>query len=260
MGCPLTQTSAQPVAPTIPLPRCCGASRVPGGLYLANGVVVSGGKPVWDFLLDPVTPVASMAKFQGIQELPNELYPPDFDRSTGIILVDMVSEHDYQVPDFVEETKRLGLSRRVQKTFPFERLSGRRGNIWLAMLHWKAQLTWSWNDPNMVTLRYKKCQWNDMGDARNDHAPDCIFHLWLDLWRNEVYPKQTRVMPGFKYAPLAVISDDQQAGVASSYFPGCTYGPAIFMVVPITHLEAVEYVPDGFDPDAAGMDVLLCAK
>ena len=96
--------------------RGCG-TRQPGGAYLAVPLG-PGGSPVETFLVDP--PVAVDAVSLGLSAVGVTLVQ----RDGATHVLDVVGrEHYPTVAGFVEEARRLGISRRVSKTTAFSRLN-----------------------------------------------------------------------------------------------------------------------------------------
>lgn len=77
-----------------------------------------GGKPIEDFLFDP--PVLMNAEALGIKSLGVTAI-----ESNGVIhLIDVVGSKFYpNVADFIEEVRRLGLSRKIASNFNFSQLT-----------------------------------------------------------------------------------------------------------------------------------------
>lgn len=90
--------------------RGCG-TRVHGGIYVESGGPV--GLPIEAFLVDPAVPLKQVDPYGavtpvGVHVLPVATDPPVFH------LVDWVGAQHYpNVQDFIEETRRFGLSRRL---------------------------------------------------------------------------------------------------------------------------------------------------
>lgn len=99
----------------VPVVRGCGR-RIAGGIYVECGMS-AGGKPVEFFLMDPPTPLP-----QGLTIAPQGV--SWVQRDDVWHLVDWVgSTHYPNVADFLEEVRRFGLSRRIPKGEPFERIT-----------------------------------------------------------------------------------------------------------------------------------------
>jgi hypothetical protein len=112
--------------------RGCG-SRVVGGIYaeVKNG---TGGSPIEAFLIDP--PQAVDAQALGLTDKGVRLI-----EIGGVWHVfDIVGEKHYPyVADFVEEGRRMGISRRLPQNLDFEKLD--LVNSRLVLLHRKALIT-----------------------------------------------------------------------------------------------------------------------
>lgn len=99
----------------VPVARGCG-TRVAGGIYAECGTS-ENGLPVEAFIMDPPEAIPEHLHLapQGVAWV---------ERRGVWHLVDWVgSEHYPNVADFIEECRRYGLSRRVPRTAPFERLT-----------------------------------------------------------------------------------------------------------------------------------------
>lgn len=109
--------------------RGCGASRVAGGLYAVSG---GGTTPLEEFLFcPPVLPPAGMR----IAPRGVTLF-----QHGGIwhIADHIGSEHYPNVADYVEEVRRLGLSRRIPANLDFSLLT--RGKSRIVLLHSRAYI------------------------------------------------------------------------------------------------------------------------
>lgn len=136
--------------------RGCGV-REPGGIYI-GARHDPNGLPIWDFLIDPPMPV------------PPELGLPD----RGVLLVqdadgvthvfDRVGLSGYpNVADFIEETMRYGLSRRIQRSADFAALDARSTII---LAHPRAIIT---NADAYYTELYVESE-----DYQNAHPWACV--------------------------------------------------------------------------------------
>ena len=96
--------------------RGCGV-RQPGGAYLAVPLG-PGGSPIEAFLLDPpivMDPVALGLSAVGVTMI---------DRDGVTHVLDIVGrEHYATVAEFIDEARRLGVSRRIARTSDFSRIS-----------------------------------------------------------------------------------------------------------------------------------------
>lgn len=99
--------------------RGCGV-RQPGGAYLAVPLG-PGGSPIEHFLLDP--PILIDANALGLSAVGVTLVERD-DGATHVL--DIVGrEHYPTVAEFIDEARRLGVSRRIAKNSDFSRLTPR---------------------------------------------------------------------------------------------------------------------------------------
>jgi hypothetical protein len=107
--------------------RGCGY-RQPGGAYFAVPLG-PGGRPVEEFLIDP--PIVIDAARLGAAAVGVTLIERD-----GVThVLDIVGrEHYPTVASFVDEARRLGVSRRAPRTIDFERI-GQRSRLLLAHPH-----------------------------------------------------------------------------------------------------------------------------
>jgi hypothetical protein len=104
------------VLSTPPVLRGCG-SRVAGGVYLATPLGPNG-HPVECYILDPPRPVE--AAVLGLSARGVQLFQ---DARGTTHVMDIIGSDAYpNVADFLEETRRFGLSRRIAKTADFAAL------------------------------------------------------------------------------------------------------------------------------------------
>ena len=92
--------------------RACG-SRSQNALYLAVDISIYG-RPVEYFLLDP-TKVVDLKPFRTPIIIEREEY--------NDIAIYIGKQYYPFVPDFIEEAREIGISRRIPKNFPIERLT-----------------------------------------------------------------------------------------------------------------------------------------
>lgn len=103
---------------TIPVPRGCG-ERTPGGLYVECGVSnAQDGLPIEAFLLDPPLPVPEGADL--VNKATVWQHPV-----TGInhLMLWIGATHYPYLPDFLEEARRYGISRKLPGTFDMSQLT-----------------------------------------------------------------------------------------------------------------------------------------
>ncbi len=92
--------------------RGCG-TRKAGGLYLCCGMSPDG-QPIEHFLIDPVVPV-DMKPFRAPQLVEKE--------GVTHVLIYIGKEFYASVPAFIDEARSMGISRRIPRSFPIEKLS-----------------------------------------------------------------------------------------------------------------------------------------
>lgn len=92
--------------------RGCG-TRKAGGLYLCSGMSPDG-MPVEHFLIDPVVPLDT-----------KPFRAPQIVEKDGVnrVLVWIGKEFYASVPAYIEEARHMGISRRIPRNFPIEKLS-----------------------------------------------------------------------------------------------------------------------------------------
>lgn len=197
--------------------RGCGM-RKQNALYLCVGLSPRG-RPVEDFLLDPVRPFVGNA-FRAPMILEREEAAPD-------ALVWIGESHYPFVPDFVEEQRKLGLSRRIPRNFPFERLIPFESRV--ILVHPKARMVGEyeilWHTGSDYSMLEGKCR-----IPLQSHQ--CVFDLWpLSLAHSvrghEVDGRIVRT-PSVSY----IVPDAEVSGRV-------VYEKGAFAAFHITHLEWV---------------------
>lgn len=184
--------------------RGCG-KRKTGGCY-AETELSSNGLPLDVFLIDPPIPVAEGAvKKVGVQLI---------ERDGVWHILDWVGEEHYPtVPDFVEEMRRFGMSRRLPKTLDFSRLSARSRVL---LVHAKARVI---NPETLAEAGPCPCYFDKPG--HKDHKATCLYNAWQAL------PKGVRKMPSFEFMSKGIGPD------------GVNFEPGIFAAMPISRLVQV---------------------
>lgn len=241
------------------------------------GTGEEGAVPIWEDLTDPAIPYQG-EPFLGIQPAPQELlsgFPPEW-LENNALLVDYVGANDYpSAPSFFEEVRRFGLSRRMQSGFNLGRFSGKQ--LWLALIHPLAVHRWQ-DGPSVParTLRFSEgdtqvewiqagqlpdihywvCKNNKNADGRTDHYADCLYHLWPLSQRLHKQADRTGIlgsplleMPSFRFSPWfpALWTDPNKFAAQVALLPQVEYFPGIFAIHPISHLEAIKWVPPEAD-------------
>ncbi len=137
--------------------RACGDKRVENGLYMCVNVS-SYGKPIEYFLLDPtkscdLKPFRTPIIVEGKEHNDIAIY---------------VGKKFYPfVPDFVEESRVMGISRRIPKNFPFERLTPYKSRIFF--VHERAIPLFDYHVERACPRKKKHTK--KVGDT-------CVFDLW----------------------------------------------------------------------------------
>lgn len=110
------------------MPRGCGDSRTQGGLYVAAGSPFKG-LPLERFMQDPPVPWEGSEVLRSPQLIEDE-------NGTNHLLMGIGKTNYPYVPDFLEETRSLGLSRKVPKDYNFSALE--YGKSKLIIMHPRA--------------------------------------------------------------------------------------------------------------------------
>ena len=186
--------------------RGCGSARTEYDIYAEAALQCY---PDGSFLVDPPLPL-SPAAF-GVQALGVKDFPDEH----GVThLIDIIgAEHYPEVTDYLTETQRLGVSRKLSSAFPFGRLT--LGSC-LYLAHRRARVS---NHRQFSGVPGFSCP--------VQHAPgeDCL-HLAYHAGERDAQGQ--RQLPG---GPYAMRPPGQHDG---------KFETAIFMRVPITHLTVVE--------------------
>ena len=224
---------------TSPGRRGCG-DRKKGGIYAECGMS-DVGKPLEDFLVDPPALVAP----DELGLAPVGMRP--FKADDRVHLLDWVGEQHYpNVADFLEEVRRMGLSRRMGPGMPFGRLTAgstillvhRRAHIVDASPYRSAWTTIEW----LERLWGGTCPKRLPGHALtvDDASLMCAGAWWQDL----VVPGVTSAAEGGRLVDRAMPAFTYEAALRP---PGVEpeYLPAVFAAFPVTNLAVVR------DPEGA---------
>lgn len=171
----------------IPEERGCG-DREAGGLYIESGAG-PWGLPFEAFLLDPPRLVpegldlVNKARIMPREWLTGRIEVDEFGRTIHDLFIHIGAKFYPWGPDFLQEARRLGVSRRIPATLDLKRLN-RASRIWLA--HAKAiPLNWAELSPpdrcKKVLDRHDLAWYMaHQADYRADldRAGPCIFKLW----------------------------------------------------------------------------------
>jgi len=137
--------------------RACGDSRVNNALYLCVDLSPYG-KPIEYFLLDPTKP-CDLKPFRTPIIVEGKEH--------NDIAIYIGKEFYPFIPDFVEESRIMGISRRIPKNFPFERLTPYKSRMFF--VHERVIPMFDYHIERACPRKIKhsgKC-----GDA-------CVFDLW----------------------------------------------------------------------------------
>ncbi len=180
----------------IPDERGCG-DREPGGVYVECGLSPYG-RPLEHFMFDPPLPLPEGVDLVNKPQLWLRVDPatqePVLDLATGRPVYDLLihigAEHYPFATDYLEETRRLGASRRLNANLDLSLLT-RRSRMLLA--HPKAIIV-PWRDLTPPDWCSKRRPRHDLAsyallglDAMTDEGRvgPCIFKLWDVLPRDE---------------------------------------------------------------------------
>jgi hypothetical protein len=108
--------SFEPLFRATPVPRACG-ERTPGGLYIESGLG-PGGAPLEAFLLDPPLPVPL-----GLDLVNKPQVIADAETGVAHLLVWVGAEWYSYLPDYLEETREWGASRKLSPFVDISRLT-----------------------------------------------------------------------------------------------------------------------------------------
>lgn len=227
--------------------RACG-TRLEGQIYLVSGTAKEG-LAIEHFLIDPPLPVDLDAI--GASPIGTHF----FDRDGVTHVLDVVGAEHYELPiDFVEETRRFGLSRRIARNSDFARL-GPGSRIFLAHAkagidnteayhaargegdRWCPKQEAAHIDPAYTGACFSLLYEDATGVPASDpEAPDGILCgsirtdiTGVGMHRRRHEPRSVvRTLPSFSYRAL-----HRPAGVAPQYHH------AIFLALPIHRIEVV---------------------
>ena len=180
--------------------RACGDKRTENALYICVDVSVYG-QPVEYFLVDPVKPV-DIKPFRT---------PIIIEREKHNDIAVYIGKHYYPfVPDFIEEAREIGISRRIPKNFPIERLTPYKSRMFL--VHERAI-------PLFEYETGKECPRGKMHSGKPGDT--CAFDLWPLSSLEKVEGKHE-----------VALVDEYLAEVTT---PSCTY------TVPVPHKPAPNF-------------------
>lgn len=202
--------------------RNCGSKRIENGLYIC---VESSpfGMPVEYFLLDPVRPV-DIEPFRT---------PIILERKDGSGINDImvyIGKQFYPfIPDYIEEAKVLGISRRIPRDFPIERLTPYKSRMFF--VHERAIPAFKYQVQQECPRKLKHSK--KEGDS-------CVFDLWplssledfdekhkihlVDSWTAEVKTVATSYTVHLPTSPQVNLEQKKeylyQTGIFAAFFVG----------------------------------------
>lgn len=220
----------------IPVQRGCG-TRQRGGIYSECGLA-EDGQPLEAFIFDPPLPLTGMDLApQGVAWMEHE--------GTWHVLDWVGSNHYPNVADFLEEVRRFGMSRRLPRNAPLERLGPGSKHF---LVHARAFIRRpDLYRPTMPEGLYPCPHYPEAVEGHPEGGEVMCAGLW---WEdvdgteplNEKARLGTRLMPSFSY-----LASPRPDGVLPMYEPG------IVAAFPITRLAVVRD-PDNADDTVAALD------
>ena len=151
-----------------PVPRGCG-DREPGGVYAECGLSPRG-RPLEEFLIDPPLPIPAGLDLVNKPQTWQRMLPtgePSIDRE-GLPIYDLLiwvgAEHYPYCPDFLEEVKRYGASRRLNPNLDLSLLSRSSRMI----LGHPLVLNTAWRTQRPPLTCKKEIPGHDAADAASD--------------------------------------------------------------------------------------------
>lgn len=197
--------------------RGCG-KRKPDGLYVCCGNPHGlAGLPIDAFLVDPPIPWDGQAfRSPIITEIAGK----------SCVLMWVGAQFYPYVPDFVEEARVWGISKRVPRNFEFEKLPP--GRTYLALIHPRA-------------IAEHNCALPPNPLCKKSQPHNCLYDTWTISIADSVAGKHDVVINGNEAVisiPCGVkyyvsVPDVDLSNISVTYKPG------IFGVFPLTHLEYV---------------------
>jgi hypothetical protein len=187
-----------------PIERGCG-ERKAGGLYIESGLSPFGVSPE-ELMYDPALPLPPgldlINKPQVLARVDREsgeaLLDPDTGRTIYDLYIWIGAEHYRHLPDFVEEARVAGVSRRISENVPVELLSQ---ESFMILAHPHARIA-SWKELQLPRVCRKSMLRHDLADFASLEIdplsePDrrlgpCVFKTWETIGEEEaalVFPR-----------------------------------------------------------------------
>ncbi len=187
-----------------PVPRGCG-EREPGGVYAESGLSPRG-RPLEEFLFDPPLPIPEGLDLINKPQLWQRMLPsgePALDENDLPIfdlLIWVGAEHYKYCPDYLEETRRYGASRRLNPNLDLAQLS-RSSHMILAHPH---VLNTAWQEQRPPLTCQKRVpghdhpattQYDETKDARSEAGKGTNIHLLEQNAESNSEPLHLAVAP-----------------------------------------------------------------
>ena len=246
-----------------PVERGCG-EREPGGVYCESGLS-PWGSPLEEFLLDPPLPVPDGLDLINKPQLWQRILPGDEPALDELgqpiydLLIWVGAEHYPYCPDFIEEVRRYGASRRLNPNLDLSRLS-QKSHMILAHpsvlnTQWRQQqlpqecgkhvlghVIVSQREEDEAQEKRDSEEGNDAGasavPSSTDSTGPCLFKMW------ELIPREA--------AETIIFEDDGRPlclrRISSTTYPYHPTGeaasgltPGLFAALPITGFALIKF-------------------
>jgi len=213
--------------------RGCG-KRKKGGVY-GETELSPFGRPVEEYLIDPPQ-VIDPDEF-GLTAVGPKLI--EFEDGRTLIMDWVGKSHYPNVADFIEEVREMGLSRRLPKSFPFEKVDGQ---TMIAIVHERGHIENVDEYERFGGNEYWKgpCPLNKSEHLDEGYGGMCAGYWWTDIADRKVEEGMIQ-MPSFSYRAV-----ERPAGVEPEY------KPAIVAIFPMSRLAVVRDDEGGLHEDAFG--------
>ncbi len=205
--------------------RGCG-NRKAGGVYIESKLCAEGA-PFYTAIVDPpvIVPEELISRISAVGMTM-------WERNGVNHLVDVVGECHYPNPaDFVEESRRMGLSRRISNKFPLDKLTPGQSRI--ILVHNKAYIN-NWRElyEGRTTQDLPQCPTHN---AAHDLSVDRNKAMCARCWYmdHEAPAGSMQVRHMVETPSVTYRAHYRTSGVESSYTP------AIFMSWPITNIAVI---------------------
>ncbi|NPV86302.1 MAG: hypothetical protein HPY45_09880 [Anaerolineae bacterium] len=203
--------------------RACG-SRKAGGVY-AETKLSPRGQPIEFFIVDPPKPVDMDAL--GLTSVGIKLVEID---DTWHVF-DVVGQEYYKYPaDYIEETRRMGASRRLPSNLDFSKI---QPGSKLVLVHAKACIENFLEYPQPPQMVCPK--------LIEKHGQNPLPEMCAGLWWHDFEQKDGETKDQFAVEFVRKLTEETQysahlrpAGIAPEYRPG------IFFILPITNLAVIK--------------------